>query len=133
MSDAGWSTWLVIALGSGLGGVLRQVMTEAVVRWAGVEFPLGTLTVNVVGSLAIGMCVALSTAAGPATWTPIARHATMTGLLGGFTTFSTFSAQTLTLVQQGQWGAAAANALLSVALGVAACSAGYSLVASAWR
>jgi len=57
----------------------------------------------------------------------------MTGLLGGFTTFSTFSVQTMTLLQQGHWTAAAANATSSVVLGVMACAAGYSAVAAILR
>lgn len=94
-------------------------------RLGGSSFPFGTLAVNVLGSMLIGGCAALSSPAGPASWTPTVRHATMTGLLGGFTTFSTFSVQTVALIQQGLWPAAVANVVLSVLLGLAACMAGY--------
>jgi CrcB protein len=133
MGDAGWTTLGVIAAGSAAGGVLRHLATEAITRIAGGGFPWGTLTVNVVGSLAIGVCVALSTGGGPGPWGPAARHATMTGLLGGFTTFSTFSVQTMALIQQGQWLAAGANALASVVVSVLACGLGYWAVSAALR
>jgi len=125
MGTTAWAAWLAIALGSAAGGVLRHAVTEAVTRTTGGGFPYGTLTVNILGSLAIGGCVALSSSAGPASWTPLVRHAAMTGLLGGFTTFSTFSVQTMALLQQGLWLAALTNALASVVLGVAASAAGY--------
>ena len=124
---------MVIAAGSAAGGVLRHVTTEAVIRLAGDGFPWGTLTVNVAGSLAIGACVAVSATAGPGMWSPIARHATMTGPLGGFTTFSTFSAQTMALLQQGQWPRRRQNALASVGLSVLACALGYAVVAAGLR
>jgi fluoride exporter len=133
MSGSGWMTWLVIAAGSAAGGIARQATTEAVTRLAGGGFPWGTLTVNLVGSLAIGILAALAAATSPSAWTPVIRHATVTGFLGGFTTFSTFSVQTFALLQQGSWGAAAANAVMSVVVGVLACGAGYALTAAALR
>jgi fluoride exporter len=132
MTGGNWTIWLAVALGSAAGGVLRHAMTEGLTRLAGASFPVGTLAVNVVGSLAIGVCVAVS-ASVPGGWNPLARHTAMTGLLGGFTTFSTFSAQTLGLLQQGLWLAAAANVTASVVLGVLACSAGYAAATAALR
>ncbi len=120
-----WSVVVVVALGSAAGGVVRYVMSEAVTRAGGEGFPFGTLFVNLVGSVAIGWCVALSADAGSGGWTPVTRHAVMTGFLGGFTTFSSFSAQTFGLIQQGQVMAAAANVVASVVLGVAGCGVGY--------
>ena len=131
MAWAGWATWAAIAMGSAAGGVLRQLMTEAVTRLAGGSFPWGTLAVNVSGSAAMGACAALSMAAIPGEWSPVTRHATMTGLLGGFTTFSTFSVQTMTLLHQGYWLAAGANALASVCLSVLSCGVGYAAVTAA--
>ncbi len=128
-----WLAWLAIAVGSATGGVLRHLLTEAVTRLTGAGFPWGTLTVNLLGSFVLGALVGISTASGPGAWHPVARHATMTGLLGGFTTFSTFSVQTLALLQQGQWLAASANALASVVFGVVACGAGYSAVLTLLR
>ena len=131
MDGGAWGTWTAIALGSAAGGLLRQLMTEAITQLAGGSFPWGTLAVNVCGSAAMGACAALSMAAVPSSWSPVARHATMTGVLGGFTTFSTFSMQTMALVHQGQWWAAAANVLASVALSVLFCGVGYASVSAA--
>jgi CrcB protein len=131
MSGGTWIIWTAIALGSAIGGVLRHAVAEVVIRLGG-SGPTGTLVVNVIGSMAIGGCMAASSSL-PGGWSPLARHAAMTGLLGGFTTFSTFSAQSLELLQQGHWQAAAANVLTSVVLGVLGCSAGYAAAAAALR
>ncbi len=119
-----------IAGGSACGGLIRHLLTEATTRITGAGFPWGTVLVNVSGSVAIGAIAALMAGGAGDSWSPGLRHATVTGLLGGFTTFSTFSVQTLSLVQQGQAGAAAANVVLSVGLGLAGCWAGFSAVAS---
>ncbi len=132
MTGGGWTLWIAIALGSAVGAVLRHVVTEGITRLAGGGFPWGTLAVNVTGSLAIGVCVALSALA-PGGWSPLARHTAMTGLLGGFTTFSAFSVQTLMLLEQGQWLAAAGNAGASVVFGVLACGVGYTATLAALR
>lgn len=125
MEPTSWVVLAAIAAGSALGGVSRHLLTEAVVRLAGAGFPWGTVLVNVSGSLAIGALAALVNSGAPVSWSMTARHAAITGVLGGFTTFSTFSVQTLALLQQGQLGAAAANVVLSVLLGVAGCWAGF--------
>lgn len=132
MTGGTWTIWFAIALGSAVGGVLRHALTEGIARLAGGAFPAGTLAVNVAGSLAIGACVALS-ASVTGGWTPLARHTAMTGLLGGFTTFSAFSAQTVGLLQQGHVLAAAAYVTASVGLGVLACGAGYAAATAALR
>lgn len=121
-----------VAIGSAAGGVARHLLTELVVRLTGPGLPWGTLFVNVSGSLCIGLLTALAgtTLAG---WPAIWRHATITGVLGGFTTFSAFSVQTMVLLQQGQWLAAVFNVCLSVGLGIAACWVGFAVVASAGR
>ncbi|MEZ5294234.1 MAG: CrcB family protein [Vicinamibacterales bacterium] len=117
-----WKVWVAVWLGSGLGGLFRHALTETVTRLTEGGFPAGTLVVNVAGSAAIG-AVAAAVAGGG--WSPVGRHAAMTGLLGGFTTFSTFSVQTMALLQQGRWNAALANMVLSVGLSLAGCWAGY--------
>lgn len=132
MERTGWTVWVAIAAGSALGGVARHLCTEVVTRIAGPGFPWGTVLVNVGGSVAIGALAAMATGSAP-TWTPLARQAMMTGVLGGFTTFSTFSVQTMALLQQGQVGAATANVLLSVLLGVAGCWAGFGAVVALAR
>jgi CrcB protein len=115
--------WAAIALGSAAGGVLRHLVTEVVTRLAGPGFPWGTILVNASGSLAMGAMAAIGTATAP--WPPLVRHAAMTGVLGGFTTFSAFSLQTVALASQGQWTAAAANVVLSVMVCLVCCWAGY--------
>lgn len=128
-TSTGWAVWTAIAVGSALGGVLRHALTEAVGRTAVGPFPWGTVLVNLSGSVAIGGAVAAVGGHWPGPWTSPARHAVVTGVLGGFTTFSAFSAQTLALLQQGSWAAAGANVGVSVVLGLAGCWAGYTAVA----
>jgi CrcB protein len=120
--------WAVVALGSAAGGVLRHLVTEAVTRLVGAGFPWGTILVNASGSLAMGGMAALAVGTGTAPWPPLLRHAAMTGVLGGFTTFSAFSLQTVALASQGHWAAAAANVALSVVVCLVYCWAGYSAV-----
>ena len=109
-----------IALGSALGGMLRHFVGSAVARsleaLLGAPQTLafvGTMFVNVSGSFAIGALAAF----GPA---PMVRQLFMIGLLGGYTTFSSFSLQTLELVREGRWLHAGGNVLLSVVLSCAA-------------
>lgn len=109
--------YLWIALGSALGGVLRFWLGGVVGDRLGAAF-LGTIFVNVSGSLAIGFIAAL----GPG---PFTRQLLMIGLLGGYTTFSSFSLQTLELAHEGRWSAVAANVALSVGLSLAAVWVGY--------
>lgn len=123
MDRAGWWVVVAVAVGSAVGGVARHVLTEAVVRVVGPGFPWGTVVVNVSGSLAAGVVTALASSLGD--WPPVWRHAAMTGVLGGYTTFSAFSVQTLSLLQQGHTAAALVNVGGSVALGVAACWVGF--------
>ena len=134
MADGGGPmTWLVVALGSAAGGVLRHAATEAVTRLTGPGFPWGTLLVNTSGSLAMGAAAALAVGGLAGAWSPLMRHAAMTGVLGGFTTFSAFSMRTVELAMQGEWAAAALNVTLSVGVCLASCWAGYSAVAGLAR
>lgn len=103
-----------VALGGALGAVLRYLVGLAVV------FPLGTLAVNVIGSFLIGMVWVMLAARGLQHWLPFV----MTGLLGGFTTFSAFSLDALRLVEAGRVGAAGGYILASVALSLLACALG---------
>ena len=115
---------LIIALGSAFGGVARYWISGLVAEWVGETFPWGTLVVNVAGSALIGALAALGDSARvglPAE----ARLFLMVGVMGGFTTFSSFSLQTLRLVQDGDWWRAAANVLLSVVICLVAVAAGY--------
>ena len=108
------SLW--IALGSALGGALRYWCSGLVARWFGETFPWGTMVVNVAGSLLIGLFATLSGSDGRLFVGTSARQFVMLGLLGGFTTFSSFSLQTLALAQNGEWVRAATNIAGSVLL-----------------
>ena len=109
-------TYLWVALGGALGSVARYACSGAAVRWLGAGFPYGTLFVNVSGSFAIGMLAALVASDGRPLLSPDARAFVLVGVLGGFTTFSSFSLETLNLVRSGALGAAGANVALSVLL-----------------
>jgi CrcB protein len=89
-------------------------------RW-GEAFPVGTLVVNATGSLLIGLIAALADPAGRVWLNPsLARHFLMLGVLGGYTTFSSFSLQTLALARDGEWLFAAVNVVGSVVACLAA-------------
>lgn len=108
--------YLLVAIGSALGGMGRYWCSGFVARLAGETFPWGTIGVNVVGSLVIGFMAGLSLPEGRFLVPSEARLFIMVGLCGGYTTFSSFSLQTLTLLQDGQWWAAAGNVAVSVVL-----------------
>lgn len=119
--------WLAIAIGGALGSLARAAATlwlpSLVIGTA--RFPLSVLLVNFVGSLAIG--VAYVVLVEPATVNPVWRQFFIAGCLGGFTTFSAFSLDTLQLLFAGQVGLALLYVGLSVGLGLGAAFAGYSL------
>lgn len=117
---------LAIALGGAVGALARHGVSTAVAATFGTRFPLGTLVVNIAGSFAMGWLYALF--AERMHVAPEMRLLVMTGLLGAFTTFSTFSVETLALIQAGRWLAGAANVLLSVALCLAGAWLGTLLV-----
>jgi CrcB protein len=84
-------------------------------KGTGPIFPWGTIVVNITGCFIIGFIAAISAAGeGRIYLSPLTRSFITIGILGGYTTFSSFSLQTLTLAQAGQWGGAAANVLISV-------------------
>jgi CrcB protein len=109
-------TYLWIALGSAIGGAARYGCAGLAARWLGVSFPWGTLIVNVSGSLLIGFLAALMAPDGRLLATSDTRSFLMIGILGGFTTFSSFSLETLNLVRDGEWLWASGNVVLSVVL-----------------
>lgn len=119
----GLSSLLLVALGGALGGMARLGVGDLVARCMGVAFPWGTLVVNLSGALAIGAVAGMLEATGWA-WQLLAI-----GLLGGYTTVSSLSLQTLTLWQAGRPLAAAGNVLATLALGLAAVGAAWWLTA----
>jgi CrcB protein len=117
-------SYLWVAIGSALGGVGRFACSGLSVRWFGETFPWGTLFVNVLGSLVIGVLAAVIPA--ESRWlSDNARDFLMIGICGGFTTFSSFSLESLNLARNGEWGAAAGYTLGSVVLCLAAVAIGY--------
>ena len=110
-----------IALGGAAGSVLRYLIGGFVQRSGGISFPIGTLAVNVTGCFLIGV---LSQHYMNTQTHPYIRGALIVGLCGGYTTFSTFSLETVGLLEGGEYGRAAAYMLLSVTLSVLATIAG---------
>ena len=120
---------LAIALAGALGAVARYGLSGLVQLWAGPRFPLGTLTVNVLGCFLLGLLATYSLDR----WSisPTTRTALLIGFLGAFTTFSTFSYETLALMREGAVWRAALNVLLSVVVCMAACWAGVTVASRA--
>ncbi len=110
--------YLIVFLGSGIGGALRHGVNIACARMWGTAFPWGTLTINVVGSLAMGLLAAWFAFKDGELWSQHVRLLLTTGILGGFTTFSAFSLDAALLYERGQLGLALAYALGSGAVSV---------------
>lgn len=117
---------LAIAAGGALGSVARYLVVAQMTRWFGFNFPWGTLTVNVVGGLTIGILAELMALK----WSvsPELRAFLIVGILGGFTTFSAFSLETIGLAQNGAVILALLYVAASVALSVGAVFVGLSLM-----
>ncbi|HXY29572.1 MAG TPA: fluoride efflux transporter CrcB [Gemmatimonadaceae bacterium] len=107
-----------IAAGSAVGGVTRYLLGTLVQQRAGLAFPLGTLIINITGSLILGFVLRYALAT-PAISAEV-RALLTTGFCGGYTTFSTFSYETIALMEEGQHLRASVYVLLSVVLGLAA-------------
>jgi CrcB protein len=121
--------YLYVALGGALGSVARYAISIGAARWLGGTFPWGTLwgtlIVNVVGSFAAGLLATLALTDGRLALAPDARAFVLVGNLGGFTTFSAFSLDTMLLAREGALGAAAANVSLSLVLSLTAVWLGF--------
>jgi CrcB protein len=110
-----WTT-LCIGAGGAVGTMLRFWLSGVIARSFGERFPAGTLIINVTGSIAIGIFAALTVPEGRVMVRPLARQFFMIGICGGYTTFSSFSLQTLNLAREKQWGYASLNVGLSLLL-----------------
>jgi len=108
--------YLWIALGSALGGVGRYWLSGVIARRFGEAFPVGTLVVNATGSFVIGFIASLTRPEGRLLMSASGRQFLMVGICGGYTTFSSFSLQTLNLAREGEWFYAGANVVASVLL-----------------
>jgi fluoride exporter len=124
------ASYFWIAVGSALGGVARYWCSDMAARLVGETFPWGTLAVNILGSFVIGFFATLTGPNGRLEVGLTARQFVTIGLCGGYTTFSSFSAQTLSLMQDGQSFRAGAYIVASVVCCLVAVWAGYLLAAS---
>jgi CrcB protein len=122
--------YLWIAIGSALGGMARYGCSGVAAVLIGETFPWGTLIVNVAGSFVIGFFATLTGPGGRVFVSSAASQFVMLGFCGGFTTFSSFSLQTLNLLHDGEWLRAGGNIAGSVTLCLIAVWAGYLLAAS---
>lgn len=118
-----------IALGSALGGVGRYVIGTALQQRVGIAFPIGTLIVNITGSLLLGFL--LRYALGVTQISPEVRAFLTTGFCGGYTTFSTFTYDTAVMFESGQFRRAALYITLSIVVSLVAMFAGFALAQSA--
>jgi len=109
-------TWLWVMLGSALGGVSRFWLAGLAAQHLGEGFPVGTIAVNVTGCFVIGFFATLTGPDGRVFVGSDARQFVMTGICGGYTTFSSFSLQTLNLARDSQFLLAGANVVISVVL-----------------
>lgn len=122
--------YLWIGLGSALGGMARYWCSGFVAERYGETFPWGTIIVNVVGSFIIGFFATLTGPDGRLFVGGTVRQFVMVGICGGYTTFSSFSLQTLNLVRDGDWLRAGVNVVLSVVLCLAAVVVGHMAAAA---
>jgi fluoride exporter len=121
--------YLIVFLGAGIGGALRHGVNIGATRLFGYGFPFGTFIVNVAGSFAMGMLAGFF-----AYRAGVPQHVRLfltTGILGGFTTFSTFSLDAALLIERHSYGAAAGYMIGSVAAGIAALFFGLAVFRSA--
>lgn len=118
--------YLLVFLGAGLGGAMRHGVNQLATQVLGVAFPYGTLAVNVTGSFAMGLLAEYFALRGHLPQD--VRLFLATGVLGGFTTFSAFSLDTISLWERGEWTGAAAYAAASLAFSLLGLVAGLMLV-----
>lgn len=114
--------FLLVCLGGAIGTGLRYLTGGLAARWLGADFPYGTLIVNVVGSFLIGLVQEIG--ATTAVLSESTRLFLTVGIMGGLTTYSAFSYETVRLAQSGAWGQAWLNVLATTALCLAVCFVG---------
>jgi CrcB protein len=119
---------LIVFLGAGLGGVLRHGLNGACTRWCGPEFPYGILLINSLGSFLMGLLAGYFAFKASEVWSQSMRLFLATGILGGFTTFSTFSLDAVLLWERGDMILSIVYVLGSVILGIAGLIAGLAIM-----
>jgi CrcB protein len=125
-----WQIYVMVTIGAALGGLARYALSGLVATHFGETFPWGTLIINVTGSFVIGFFATLTGPDGRVYASPATRQFVMTGLCGGYTTFSSFSLQTLNLMRDDEWLRAGANITGSVVLCLFAVWLGHVLAAA---
>jgi fluoride exporter len=119
---------LLVFLGGGIGAAARHGVNVAAARWLGTAFPWGTLTVNIVGSLAMGLLAAWFAFRADAGLTQHARLFLTTGILGGFTTFSAFSLDAVVMWERDAFIMVGVYVVVSVVVSILALFAGFAVV-----
>ncbi len=114
------SNLLQVALGGAIGASARYLTNVSVTRWMGHGYPWGTMVVNILGSFLMGVLVVVLAKKGGTSYAPLL----MIGLLGGYTTFSAFSLDVLTLYERGEFWQAGAYVAATLVLGLGAIVAG---------
>lgn len=122
--------YLYLAAGGVIGTLARYGLGKWIPTWAGTDFPWHTLAINLTGSFILGFTMRASDTLAIS---PEVRGFVAVGFCGAFTTFSTFTLETVTLMQHGEWGRAGAYALGSVAMGLLAVFIGMSAAGAAFR
>jgi fluoride exporter len=115
--------WLLVGVGGALGSMARYGMNQVAALWLPSAFPCGTFLVNAVGCAVFGVLAGLGERTG--LMTPALRAFCFVGVLGGFTTFSSYSYDSFTLAREGAWGLTLLNAIGQVIVGIAAVAAGW--------
>ena len=120
------TAYLIVVIGSGIGGAVRHAVNVGAARWLGTGWPYGTFTVNIVGSFIMGIIAGYFALRGTASqaWLLFLT----TGILGGFTTFSAFSLDVALLIERGRLDATAGYLLGSVGLSIGALFLGLAVV-----
>ena len=118
--------YLIVFLGAGLGGAFRLGVNQAAARMLGLAFPFGTLAVNTIGSLIMGLLTEYFVLRSGLSHE--LRLFLTTGILGGFTTFSTFSLDAVALWERGQWATSLTYVALSLILSLAALIVGLTII-----
>lgn len=119
---------LLVFLGGGIGAAARHGVNVAAARWLGTAFPWGTLAVNIVGSLTMGLLAAWFAFRADAGLTQHARLFLTTGILGGFTTFSAFSLDAVVMWERNAFIMAGVYVVVSVVVSILALFAGFAVV-----
>ena len=123
--------YILAGIGGAIGSIGRIGMTDLVAKWLGNDFPFGTIMVNFTGALFMGLLAGYGEAdPGQLVFAPATRTLLMIGVLGGYTTFSSFSLQTFLLIEQGNLLGAFLNVFLSIALCVSGVWLGFFTIRS---